>query len=209
MLTKRLLYALVLSIVLLGFGTAGMASVPKDKAQSLTDRVRHQLVMLPYYSVFDELAFNVEGNTVVLMGEVRRPTLKSDAEATVRRVEGVEKVVNNIEVLPVSPMDDSIRLAAYRAIFSKPGFEQYADQPVSPIRIVVKNGNITLDGAVGTGMDKPLAELAARAVPYAFSVKPAAKSALDCQLVHNGSRDSLYQQQQTPTLLVRSSQSAV
>ncbi len=168
--SKRLLYGVVLSIFLLGLAGVSPASVPKNSAQSLADRVRHQLVMLPYYSVFDELAFSIEGKTVVLTGEVRRPTLKSDAEAVVRKIEGVEKVVNNIEVLPVSRMDDSIRLAAYRAIFSKPGFEKYADQPISPIRIIVKNGNITLDGVVGTQLDKTLADLAARAVPYTFSV---------------------------------------
>ena len=170
MWNKRMLYGVVLSIFLLGLAGVGTASVPKNSPQSLSDRVRHQLVMLPYYSVFDELAFSVEGETVVLTGEVRKPTLKSDAEAVVRKIEGVEKVVNNIEVLPVSPMDDSIRLAAYRAIFAKPGFEKYADQPISPIRIIVKNGTITLDGVVGTQLDKTLAEMAARGVPYTFSV---------------------------------------
>src|SRR5258708_27240649 len=82
--------------------------------------VRHQLLMLPYYGVFDDLAFRVEGNTVILMGAVTRPILKSDAEAVVKQVEGVDKVVNQIEVLPPSPMDDRIRLAEYRAIYGDP-----------------------------------------------------------------------------------------
>jgi hyperosmotically inducible protein len=137
----------------------------------LADKVRHEILMLPYYSVFDEIGFSIEGNnTVVLMGEVRRPTLKSDAGAVVRRIEGVEKVVNNIEVLPLSPMDNSIRWATYRAIFSRPGFEKYGIQAISPIRIIVKNGHITLDGFVATQGDKIMAEMAARGVPFAFSV---------------------------------------
>ena len=127
--------------------------------------------MLPYYSVFDNLAFSVEGtDTVVLAGQVTRPTLKSDAAAAVRKIEGVGKVVNNIEVLPLSRMDDSIRLLAYRAIFSRPGFEKYRIQANSPIRIIVKNGDITLDGVVANQFDKTLAEMAAKGVPFAFKV---------------------------------------
>jgi len=133
--------------------------------------VRHELVMLPFLGVFDDLSFTIDGsNDVVLTGEVVRPTLKSDAEAVVRRIQGVTKVVDNIEVLPLSSFDDAIRLRTYRAIFSRPGFEKYADQAVSPIRIIVKNGNIALEGIVGSQMDKTLAEMAARSVPGAFSV---------------------------------------
>ncbi len=173
------LSGMFLPLLLLGMARMGAASVPRNAAQSgpadqstlLTEKVRHELVLLPYFSVFDDLAFSVEGtNTVVLTGEVTRPVLKSDAEAVVRKIEGVEKVVNKIEVLPLSPFDDSIRLAAYRAIFSRPGFEKYAVRAVSPIRIIVKNGNITLNGFVGNQMDKILADMAARSVPGAFSV---------------------------------------
>ena len=137
----------------------------------LAEEVRHELVMLPYYSVFDNLEFKVEGaDTVVLSGQVVRPTLKSDAENVVKRVEGVGKVTNNIEVLPVSQHDDDIRRATYRAIFSKPGLDRYSLQAVPPIHIIVKNGNITLVGVVATEADKNLAELAARGVSGAFGV---------------------------------------
>ena len=175
---KRLL-GIVMPILLLGFAVIGMAasrngtdSAGSNKPpSSLTDRVRHELVMLPWLGVFDDLSFTIDGsNTVVLTGQVVRPILKSDAEAVVRRIQGISKVVNNIEVLPLSPFDNAIRLRAYRAIFSRPSFEKYAVQAVSPIRIIVKNGNITLEGIVGNQMDKTLTAMAARSVPGAFSV---------------------------------------
>ncbi len=170
MWNRKSLRGAVVSIFFLALAGVGSASVPKNAVSSLQDKVRHELVMLPYYGVFDVLSFSIEGDTVVLSGEVRTPVLKSDAENAVRRLAGVARVVNNIEVLPLSRMDDSIRLAAYRAIFSRPGFERYADQAVSPIRIIVKNGNITLDGVVGSQFDRNLAEMAARSVPNVFSV---------------------------------------
>lgn len=174
---KRRLAGIVLPILLLGLAQTGLAAdaggtaPAASKKLSLTDRVRHELVTLPYNGVFDNLSFTIEGtDTVVLSGQVLRPVLKSEAEAAVRSVEGVSKVINRVETLPVSPFDDSIRLRAYRAIFFKPGFEKYAIQGVSPIRIIVKNGNITLEGVVGSRMDKTLAVMAAYSVPGAFSV---------------------------------------
>jgi hyperosmotically inducible periplasmic protein len=175
---KRML-GIMLPIFLLGFVEVSVASShhaidPAEstkRPKSLTDQVRHELVMLPYLGVFDDLSFTIDdSNAVVLTGEVVRPTLKSDAEAVVRRIQGVSKVVDNIEVLPLSSFDDAIRLRTYQAIFSRPGFEKYADQAVSPIRIIVKNGSITLEGVVGSQMDKTLAEMAARSVPGAFSI---------------------------------------
>ncbi len=138
----------------------------------LIQEVRHELVMLPYYNVFDNLEFRVEGNNVILMGQVVRPSLKSDAESVVRRLEGVSKVVNEIEVLPLSPMDDQLRIAEYRAIYSKEPLQiKYGVRSVSPIHIIVKNGNVTLEGVVDTQADKDLAGLAANGVPNVFSVK--------------------------------------
>jgi hyperosmotically inducible protein len=131
---------------------------------------RHELVMLPYYGVFDNLAFRVEGDTVTLLGEVTRPTLKSDAEAAVKRIEGVERVDNQIEVLPLSPMDDQIRMAEYRAIYGNSPLDRYALQAVPPIHIIVKNGHVTLVGAVATAMDKQMAVMRAKSVPGVFSV---------------------------------------
>jgi hyperosmotically inducible protein len=132
--------------------------------------VRHELVTLPYYSVFDNLAYKVDGYTVTLEGEVTRPTTKSDAEKAVKRIEGVEKVVNNIEVLPLSPMDDQIRRAVYRAIYGQPGLEMYSLRAVPTIHIIVKNGHVTLTGAVANPGDKERAGIAANGVPGVFSV---------------------------------------
>jgi hyperosmotically inducible protein len=175
---KRLI-VMALPILLFSFAGISMAAASnptnpagsKKLPRSLADQVRHELVMLPYLGVFDNFGYSVEdSNTVVLSGQVVRPVLNSEAEAAVRRIQGITKVVDNIEVLPVSPFDDSIRLRAYRAIFSRPGFEKYAVLAFSPIRIIVKNGNITLEGVVGSQMDKILAKMAARSVAGVFSV---------------------------------------
>ena len=141
-----------------------------DATQRMAKEVRHELVMLPYYGVFDNLEFKVNGTTVVLMGQVTRPTLKTDAERAVKRIESVEKVDNQIEVLPASPGDDRIRLATYRAIYGNEALSTYAVRAVPPIHIIVKNGNVTLVGAVGTEMDKNLAYMQARGVSGVFSV---------------------------------------
>jgi hyperosmotically inducible protein len=137
----------------------------------LVKEVRHQLVMLPWYSVFDNLAFRVDGDKVTLLGQVTRPVLKSDAEGVVKRIEGVASVKNEIEVLPLSPMDDQLRRAEYRAIYSGPGLERYGLGAMPAIHIIVKNGNVTLEGVVDSEMDKNLANLRANQVPNVFSVK--------------------------------------
>lgn len=137
----------------------------------LVREVRHELVMLPYYGVFDNLTYKVDGNgTVVLIGQVSRPTLKSDAENVVKRIEGVEKVVNQIEVLPVSPNDDRLRLALYRAIYGHTALNRYALQAVPPIHIVVKNGNVTLEGVVANAGDRNIANIQANSVSGVFAV---------------------------------------
>jgi hyperosmotically inducible protein len=153
----------------------------KDKSADRTagaarglDRIareaRHELVMLPYYGVFDNLAFRVDGSTVTLLGQVTRPTLKSDAENVVKGIEGVTKVVNQIQVLPLSPTDDRIRIAEYRAIFGQLGLDRYAMQAVPPIHIIVDNGKVTLEGVVDNQADKDRAALQANTVPGVFSV---------------------------------------
>lgn len=133
--------------------------------------VRHELVMLPYYSIFDDLAFRVDGSTVTLFGAVTRPTLKSDAENVAKRVEGVTRVVNNIEVLPLSPMDDRIRLATYRAIYGFGPLNRYALGALPPIHIIVKNGHVTLTGIVANDADRNMANIRANGVPGVFSVE--------------------------------------
>jgi hyperosmotically inducible protein len=132
--------------------------------------VRHELVMLPYYGVFDNLTYRVDGSTVTLMGQVTRPTLKSDAGNVVKGIEGVERVDNKIQVLPLSSMDDGIRLAEYRAIYGTPGLDRYAMQAVPPIHIIVDNGKVTLEGVVSTQADKDLAGVRANTVNGVFSV---------------------------------------
>lgn len=139
--------------------------------EKLAKEVGHQLVMLPWYSVFDNLAYKVEGDKVTLYGQVTRPTLKSDAEAAVKSIEGVSSVVNNIDVLPLSPMDDEIRRAVYRAIYGDAALSRYGFQAVPSIHVIVKNGNVTLEGVVDNEGDKNLANLRASAVPNVFSVK--------------------------------------
>src|ERR1700680_1501494 len=137
----------------------------------IAKEVRHQLVTLPYYGVFDDLAFRVDGGMVTLLGAVTKPVLKSDAEKAVKRVEGVTQVVNNIEVLPLSPMDDQIRAAEYRAIYGDPSLsDRYGFRAVPSIHIIVKNGHVNLEGVVANQADKTLINLRANAVPNVFSV---------------------------------------
>ena len=126
--------------------------------------------MLPYYGVFDNLAYSVNGGVVALYGQVTNPTLKSDAGNVVKRIEGVTKVDNQIEVLPLSPMDDQIRRAAYRVIYSEPALSRYAMQAVPPIHIIVDNGKVTLVGVVDNAGDKNIAGVRANTVPGVFSV---------------------------------------
>jgi hyperosmotically inducible protein len=121
--------------------------------------------------VFDSLEYKVEGHTVTLSGQVTRPTLKSDAEGVVKKIEGVQKVINNIEVLPVSPHDDRIRLAVYRAIYGQASLNRYAIRAVPPIHIIVKDGNVTLEGIVANESDKNLANIQANSVAGVFSMK--------------------------------------
>jgi hyperosmotically inducible periplasmic protein len=150
----------------------GAKSQRDDKmAANLIREVRHQLVMLPYYSVFDNLTYSIEGDNLTLSGQVTRPTLKSDAESAVKSIEGVGRVVNNIEVLPLSPMDDDIRRAVYRAVYGDSSLQRYALQAVPSIHIIVKNGNVMLEGVADTEADKNLANLRANGVPNVFSVK--------------------------------------
>lgn len=139
--------------------------------QQIVKEVHHVLVMLPYYTVFDNLAYRVEGDKVTLEGQVVRPSLKSDAGAAVKSVKGVSSVVNNIEVLPPSPMDNQTRRAVYRAIYRDPALSRYGFSAVASIHIIVKSGNVTLEGVVDSDSDKNLANLRASGVPNVFSVK--------------------------------------
>ena len=162
MLTGALLLAPAL-----GAANVHVASSPEE----FQKQVRHELVMLPYYDLFDNLSFSVGDHTVTLYGQVVRPTLKEDAGRVVQRIPGVEAVINKIEVLPLSPMDNRIRLATARAIYGGPALSRYAYGPLSPIHIIVKNGDVTLEGVVANQGDKNLAGIYANGVSGVFSVK--------------------------------------
>jgi hyperosmotically inducible protein len=152
---------------------AGATSVPapEQSGNYLMSKVRHELVMLPYYSIFDDLSYQVNGDTVTLYGHVVRPILKSDAENVVKRIEGVDRVVNNIEVLPLSSFDNSIRLRAARAIYGFPSLQRYGLGARPSIHIIVNNGNVTLTGVVDNQADKNVAGIRANGIFGVFSVK--------------------------------------
>jgi hyperosmotically inducible periplasmic protein len=160
----------VLALVVASLPLAPLAAQSEDLSR-LERQVRHELVTLPFYSLFDHLAFRIDGSTVTLMGKVTRPTLKSGAENVVEDIEGIDEVKNEIEVLPVSPNDERIRMAAYRAIYGQDALSRYAIQAVPPIHIIVGNGNITLEGVVNTEAEKNIAGVQAKSVNGAFSVE--------------------------------------
>jgi len=137
----------------------------------LVREVRHELLMLPYLSVFDNLTFKVDGYNVELDGEVVNPVLKSDAERVVKKIEGVENVTNNIKVLPVSESDWALRRALFRAIYGEAALNRYALQAVPPIHIIVDNGHVELVGVVASEGDKNIANIRANGVPGVFSVE--------------------------------------
>jgi hyperosmotically inducible protein len=152
-------------------GAQGSTQERAAKAESrLQKEVRHVLVTQPFYTVFDNLAYKIDGDRVTLLGQVVTPTLKTDAGNAVKSIEGVSAVDNQIEVLPVSPGDDQIRRAEFRAIYSAAGMEKYSIQAVPPIHIIVKNGHATLVGVVANEADKILANARANSVPGVFSV---------------------------------------
>ena len=159
----------LLSIAVLGFAQ-DRDQVSSKAQERITREVRHELLMLPYFGVFDNIAYKVDGYTVTLLGQVVRPSLKSDAGNVVKHIEGVEKVDNQIEVLPPSPMDDGLRRRLYRAIYGYPAMEKYALGVQKPIRIIVKNGHVALEGVVDSEGDKNIAGLRANGVPGIFSV---------------------------------------
>ncbi len=164
---KGILAGLTVAVVLSPSLLQGANKAP----QTLEAQVRHELIMLPYYDVFDSLSFQVTGDKVTLTGQVTWPVLKSDAGNVVKRIPGVTSVDNQIEVLPLSPFDNRIRWAELRAIYGNSALFRYNLMgPIAPIRIIVKNGHVTLDGIVANQMDKQIAGLAANGVAGVFSV---------------------------------------
>ena len=145
-------------------------AVSPRATERIEKEVRHEFLMLPYVNVFDNLAYKVEGYNVTLLGQVTRPSIKSDAEKAVKSIEGVERVDNQIEVLPPSPNDDRLRIRLFRAIYGYEPLEKYNMGVNKPIRIIVKNGHVTLEGVVDSEADKNLAGIRANGVPDVFSV---------------------------------------
>ena len=142
------------------------------RAQERLEReVRSRLLRLPYYGVFDHIAFQVSGYDVTLEGSVTKPVMRHDAEAAVRPIEGIQRLTNRIEVLPLSPNDNRLRMSLYRAIYGHTVLNRYSLNPNPPIRIVVKNGNVALEGVVLNDSDRNIAFLQANSVPGVFSVK--------------------------------------
>src|SRR6266568_7663307 len=166
-----LLFASLFALVTVGATQDAQREQPSAKSQErITKEVRHELLMLPYFGVFDYIAFKVEGYNVTLLGQVVRPSLKSDAENSIKHVEGVEKVDNQIEVLPPSPMDDRLRVRLFRTIYQYPSLQKYELGVQKPIRIIVKNGRVTLEGVVDSEADKNMAGIRANSVPGIFQV---------------------------------------
>jgi hyperosmotically inducible protein len=161
-------------VVLFAFVSAAVwaqeRGVSEKGVQRITKEVRHEILMLPYFDVFDNIAYKVDGYNVTLLGQVTRPTLKSDVERAVQGIEGVEKVDNQIEVLPPSPGDDRLRMQLYRAIYNYAPLQRYALGVVKPIRIIVNRGRVTLEGVVSREADKNIAGIRANGVPGTFSV---------------------------------------
>jgi hyperosmotically inducible periplasmic protein len=170
MKAKLLLFPAVLLLASAAWAQSNQAQVPPQAVERIQREVRHQLLLLPYLSVFDNLAYKVEGYKVTLLGQVTRPVLKSDAENAVKHIEGVEQVDNQIEVLPTSPMDDGLRRKLFASIYGYAPLEKYAMPVVKPIRIIVKNGNATLEGVVDSEADKNMAGIRANSVSGVFSV---------------------------------------
>jgi hyperosmotically inducible periplasmic protein len=170
-LVKFTMAVMILVLACAAGRNAFATTEPQDAG--IVKEVRHELRMLPYYGVFDWLEFVVQpDNTVVLRGQVVRPTTKSDAEARVSKIDGVSKVINEIEVLPASPQDDRLRRALYRELYgwNSPLF-RYATQSVPPIHIIVNRGRAVLKGVVANKGDAQLAYMRARSVPGLFDVK--------------------------------------
>jgi hyperosmotically inducible protein len=159
--------ALVLTATL---AVAGQAKEEVTGRQRVMEKIRKELVTLPFYGVFDNLAYSFDAGTATLYGQVVRPTTRSDAERRVARIPGVERVVNRIEVLPLSSFDDSIRRRAYRQIFGTAGLYRYAMGANPSVHIIVNRGHLTLEGVVSSEGDRRLARLAALQVPGVFSV---------------------------------------
>lgn len=163
-------FALLASVALCAQGTPAERAKNEDASLLLAHEVQHQIHVLPFYSVFDYIAYTLQGTRVTLTGQVLRPRLKEQAEAAMKDIEGITAVVDQIEVLPASPADDALRDRVYGAIYEDHILQRYAVHEVPPIHIIIKNAKVTLEGSVDSLSDKSLAAALARAVPDVASV---------------------------------------
>ena len=167
---KLRMLPVVFSVLTLACFAQGQAQPSTRAVTRIQKEVRHELVMLPYLGVFDNLAYQVNGYNVTLVGQVTSPVLKSDAENVVKKIEGVTHVTNQIEVLPVSNFDDELRLRLFRAIYGFAPLQKYELGVNKPIRIIVKQGHVNLEGVVDNQADRNVAFIRANGVPDIFSV---------------------------------------
>lgn len=167
---RRFLFAVVAMITLCQLLPAQRDQPSARSTERIEKEVRHEILMLPWFGVFDNIAFKVDGYNVTLLGQVARPSLKGDAEKAVKGIEGVEKVDNQIEVLPPSPMDDRLRTRLFGAIYGYAPLQKYDLGVQKPIRIIVKNGRCILEGVVDNDGDKNFAGMRANGVSGLFSV---------------------------------------
>jgi hyperosmotically inducible protein len=151
-------------------GGAQNVTGPQRMQDRISREVYHELVMLPQLTIFDNIQYKVDGNKVTLMGQVRDAILKDSAEKTVKHIEGVDSVNNQIEILPASGNDDRIRREVARALFNDERLFRYSMGSVPPIHIIVKGGHVTLEGVVNSEADKNEANIRANSVPGVFSV---------------------------------------
>ncbi|MFN7923901.1 MAG: BON domain-containing protein [Bryobacteraceae bacterium] len=167
---KKAILTMILAAAAMAESTTATTELARTRDEALAKKVRHELVTLPFLGVFDNMSFRVEDGAVTLFGQVTRPTLKSDAFNVVRRLEGVAKVENRIEVLPLSPNDNRIRVAVLRAVYGFPSLQRYGLGTNPSIRIIVKNGDVTLEGVVANSGDRDVANIQANAVAGVFQV---------------------------------------
>ena len=164
--------AAMAAALLLTAGIAGASNGPDAAAQSsdeaLAKQVRHQIVTYPHYTIWDDISFRVNRGNVLLVGDVNQPYKKSDLQKIVAHVPGVVSVNNQLKVLPLSNMDDRLRLQVARAIYGDPSLSRYGMQALPPIHIIVDNGHVTLTGVVSTSMDKQVAGVRASTVGLSF-----------------------------------------
>jgi hyperosmotically inducible protein len=166
---KQLTMALLVSGATLLPAYAATATT-QPEAERMNRTIRKELLTMPFLSIFDNLSYRVDGDTVHLYGQVTRPTLKSQAEKRIAQLEGITRVDNQIEVLPLSPFDNQIRFAVARAVYGQPAMNRYALGANPSIRIIVKNGNVTLEGVVADTGARNIANLMANGVFGVFSV---------------------------------------